>query len=232
MRSSSSSDRFMARKVPSTIRYIPGYITEEEEKFFLSKIYSVPKPKWQQLLNRRLQNWGGIVGKEFLIPDSVIPPWLNSVIDKLMALGDTFPPDRRPNHVLINEYLPGQGIMAHTDGLAFYPVVTTISLGSDVVVDYYKPIDPKRNNIKEERYLGSIFLEQRSLVVVSDDAYANCLHEIADRPFDIITSRIFNLESINRRIGEVMNRDLRVSLTIRNVPKVSKITAADLIMRQ
>ena len=33
------------------------------------------------------------------------------------------------NHVLINEYKPGQGIMAHTDGPAYYPVVATISTG-------------------------------------------------------------------------------------------------------
>ncbi|KAM3726454.1 Alpha-ketoglutarate-dependent dioxygenase alkB [Dirofilaria immitis] len=218
-----SCNRFIVRKAPPTIRYIPNFITAEEEKFLLSKIYSVPKPKWQQLLSRRLQNWGGVVGKGFLIADGFIPPWLDSVIDKLMALGDTFPSDKRPNHVLVNEYLPGQGIMAHTDGLAFYPMVTTISLSSDTLIDYYKPIDLKRNNVKEERYLGSIFLERRSLILVSDDAYTNCLHGIADRPFDVISNHIFNLESINRHIGEVMSRDLRVSLTIRNIPKVNKI---------
>ncbi|MCP9266098.1 Alpha-ketoglutarate-dependent dioxygenase alkB-like 6 [Dirofilaria immitis] len=202
-------------KAPPTIRYIPNFITAEEEKFLLSKIYSVPKPKWQQLLSRRLQNWGGVVGKGFLIADGFIPPWLDSVIDKLMALGDTFPSDKRPNHVLVNEYLPGQGIMAHTDGLAFYPMVTTISLSSDTLIDYYKPIDLKRNNVKEERYLGSIFLERRSLILVSDDAYTNCLHGIADRPFDVISNHIFNLESINRHIGEVMSRDLRSSLDLK-----------------
>ncbi|EFO27748.1 hypothetical protein LOAG_00731 [Loa loa] len=262
MWSSSSSNRFVVKKAPPTIRYIPNFITEEEEKFLLSKVYSVPKPKWQQLLNRRLQNWGGIVSKEVLIPDGAIPsvhfsafigivgvldcglkknslhmwwivsghspiltvpkiPWLNSVIDKLMTLGDTFPPNRRPNHVLINEYLPGQGIMAHTDGPAFYPMVTTISLGSDTIIDYYKPIDPERNNVKQKRYVGSVLLERRSLILVSDDAYTKYLHEIADRTFDVITSDIFNLESTNKRIGKVVTRDLRLGVCFPEKQKTS-----------
>ena len=33
-----------------------------------------------------------------------------------------------PNHVLINEYLPGQGILPHTDGPLYVPIVVTISL--------------------------------------------------------------------------------------------------------
>lgn len=68
----------------------------------------------------------------------------------------------------------------------------------------------QRNNVKEERYVGSVLLERRSLILVSDDAYTNYLHEIAERPFDVITSGIFNIESTNRRIGEVITRDLRL----------------------
>ena len=33
------------------------------------------------------------------------------------------------NHVLVNEYQPGQGIMAHTDGPAYSTVVATITTG-------------------------------------------------------------------------------------------------------
>lgn len=38
--------------------YIPDFITEDEEKFLLQQVYAAPKPKWTQLSNRRLQNWG------------------------------------------------------------------------------------------------------------------------------------------------------------------------------
>ncbi|VDK28875.1 unnamed protein product [Gongylonema pulchrum] len=202
-------------QAPPTVRYIPNFITGEEEESLLTQIYGAPKPKWQNLLNRRLQNWGGIVGKKALVPDGNIPQWLTYVIDKLMSLGDSFPPENRPNHVLVNEYIPGQGIMAHTDGPAFYPMVATISLGGDILLDYYKPLDPKKKKTVEERYMGSMLLQRRSLILFSDEAYTKCLHEIADR-----------------RIGEVVNRSLRVSLTIRNVRKVCKMSTADLIAKR
>ena len=41
------------------------------------------------------------------------------------------------NHVLINEYLPGQGIMPHEDGPFFYPVIANITLGSHTMLDLY-----------------------------------------------------------------------------------------------
>jgi alkylated DNA repair protein alkB family protein 6 len=47
-------------------------------------------------------------------------------------------PHGGPNHVLINEYEPGQGIMPHEDGAAYWPVVATISLGSAIVFDIYE----------------------------------------------------------------------------------------------
>jgi alkylated DNA repair protein alkB family protein 6 len=47
-------------------------------------------------------------------------------------------PHAAPNHVLINEYLPGQGIMAHKDGPAYYPVVCTVSLGAPLCLDIYE----------------------------------------------------------------------------------------------
>ena len=42
------------------------------------------------------------------------------------------------NHVLLNEYLAGQGIMPHLDGPMFPPTISTISLGSSDVIKFYK----------------------------------------------------------------------------------------------
>ena len=49
----------MLLQVPPTVYYIPDFITEAEEVYLLHRIESSPKPKWTQLSNRRLQNWGG-----------------------------------------------------------------------------------------------------------------------------------------------------------------------------
>ena len=47
--------------------------------------------------------------------------------------------------MLVNEYLAGQGIMAHTDGPLYYPTIATITLGSHTVLDFYKHLDAKEN---------------------------------------------------------------------------------------
>ncbi|VDK50481.1 unnamed protein product [Anisakis simplex] len=172
-----SANQFIVSKAPPTIRYIQNFITPEEEQLFLSEIYSAPKPKWQQLLNRRLQNWGGIVGRKSLIPDDNIPEWLNFLINKLMSLPDAFPSEHRPNHVLINEYQPGQGIMKCAK--------------------------------KESRYAGSMLLERRSLLLVSDEAYTYYLHEIDERSSDEVTEDVFNQNVSNVEIGQRIDRQLR-----------------------
>jgi len=58
-------------------------------------------------------------------------------MDRIAAL-DVFP--QRPNHVLVNEYLPGSGILPHTDGPAFFPLVSTVTLSSHGLLDFHRPI--------------------------------------------------------------------------------------------
>ena len=41
-----------------------------------------------------------------------------------------------PNHVLLNEYQPGEGIMAHKDGPLYLNWVVIISLGSNSGFDF------------------------------------------------------------------------------------------------
>ncbi|KHN78151.1 Alpha-ketoglutarate-dependent dioxygenase alkB -like protein 6 [Toxocara canis] len=129
-----------------------------------------------------------------------------------------------------NEFIVAE---AHTDGPAFYPLVSTISLGSDLFLDYYRPVDPESSGIpKEQRYAGSMLLERRSLILVTDEAYSFYLHEIDERLCDEITDNVFNRQIAQREIGQRIDRQLRVSLTIRNVPKVSKQNLFGLLMRR
>lgn len=144
----------------------------------------------------------------------------------------------KANHVLVNEYLPGQGIMAHTDGPLFHPIICTISCGSHTILRFHENdtyedantmISPNHNNDsihKNRKLVCQLLIEPRSLLILKDDMYNNYLHSIANKTHDIIAPNLANLEQcdeLKNRVGGTMERDRRISLTIRHVPKTSKI---------
>ncbi|KIH45101.1 hypothetical protein ANCDUO_24863, partial [Ancylostoma duodenale] len=47
---------------------------------------------------------------------------------------------------------------------------------------------------EEERYVGSMLLEPRSLFLMTDDAYENLLHGIKEVTEDVIDEKVFNGE--------------------------------------
>ena len=103
-----------------------------------------------------------------------IPEWLQCHVKRINSLEGVFPEGKKANHILVNEYLPGVGIMPHLDGPLFHPVISTISLGSHTVLDFYEPFDEKSEEPKtqfEERKSFSILVEPRSLLILSEDLY-------------------------------------------------------------
>ena len=120
----------------NTVYYIPNWVSEEEEERLLAMTYEAPVHSWTHLKMRSLQRWGGEVSSKNSEAEP-LPPWLAAVSNRLVECG-VFEPSCAPNHVLINEYLPGQGIMAHTDGPLYHPVVATISLGSSGVMQFFQ----------------------------------------------------------------------------------------------
>lgn len=184
-------------------------------------MFAAPKPKWTQLSNRRLQNWGGLPHPKGMVAEE-IPKWLKIYVDKIGELGIFG--DKLPNHVLVNEYEPGQGIMPHEDGSLFFSTVSTISLGSHTFLDFYRPItEAQESTSLEDRYFTSILLQPRSLVLICDDMYTKYLHGIAERTTDLVTDKVANLDKcdgVNK--GQTLTRTTRISLTIRHVPKTVK----------
>jgi len=72
----------------------------------------------------------------------------------------------------------------------------------------------------------SLLLERRSLLILQKDLYYNYLHSIAERDADSISeSSIKNLHMCAKKFTEeeIIKRDTRLSLTIRHVPKTSKL---------
>ncbi|KAH8249076.1 hypothetical protein KR032_005671, partial [Drosophila birchii] len=209
---------------PPTVMYIPNFITSEEEQRILSHIERTPKPRWTQLLNRRLVNYGGVPHPNGMIAEE-IPEWLQNYVDKVNNLG-VFESPQNANHVLVNEYLPGQGILPHTDGPLFYPIISTISCGSHTVLEFAKRETEEDQQTAPREVLFKLLLEPRSLLILKDTLYSDYLHSIAENNEDVLCDRISNYDLCENtyKIGDhLVRRSPRISLTIRNVPKTSKM---------
>ncbi|XP_070413500.1 alpha-ketoglutarate-dependent dioxygenase alkB homolog 6 isoform X2 [Equus przewalskii] len=138
---------FRVEQAPPVIYYVPDFISKDEEEYLLRQVFNAPKPKWTQLSGRKLQNWGGLPHPRGMVPER-LPLWLQRYVDKVsdLSLFGGLP----ANHVLVNQYLPGEGIMPHEDGPLYYPTVSTISLGSHTMLDLYEPRQPKDDDPTEQ----------------------------------------------------------------------------------
>ena len=83
-------------------------------------------------------------------------------------------------------------------------------------------ISSVENSSLKNRHFLSVLLEPRSLILVCNDMYKVHLHGIEERTEDDITEKVANLKSVSVNLGDKLKRETRVSLTIRNVPKVLK----------
>lgn len=174
---------------------IPDFITAAEHDALLSETSQQP---WLTDLKRRVQHYGykydykarAVHNDAYLGP---LPGWLSSVCKKLYNDGIF---SHIPDQVIVNEYLPGQGISAHTDCIpCFADTIASLSLGSACVMDFF---NPKANEKK------SIALPERSLITLTGQARYEWKHAIPARKLDIID-------------GVKVERNRRVSLTFRNV---------------
>ncbi|KAK5627889.1 hypothetical protein RRF57_003604 [Xylaria bambusicola] len=229
-----SLDEARIFQLPRAAFYISEFITEDEEKLLLEKIASAPKPRWKQLTRRRLQTWPSDLINNKLV-DAPLPSWLEEpIVTRLLSLhlkedvasqSHIFwdSPHKRPNHVLINEYPPGIGIMPHKDGAAYHPVVATVSLGASICLNIHE--------MKEEGTLNRtptwrILQEPRSLLITTSDLYTDYLHGIDDIMEDIELSEQtvanWSLLQPGSTFHDGKNpRQTRTSLTYRDVLSVS-----------
>ncbi|XP_059760775.1 alpha-ketoglutarate-dependent dioxygenase alkB homolog 6 isoform X2 [Balaenoptera ricei] len=168
---------------------------------------------------------GGLPHPRGMVPER-LPPWLQRYVDKVsdLSLFGGLP----ANHVLVNQYLPGEGIMPHEDGPLYYPTVSTISLGSHTMLDFYEPRQPEDDDPTEQprpppRPATSLLLEPRSLLVLRGTAYTRLLHGIAAASVDALDTASLPRNAAacpSAQAGARLVRGTRVSLTIRRVPRV------------
>lgn len=69
----------------------------------------------------------------------------------------------------------------------------------------------------------SLFLEPRSLLIQKGDIYHTLLHGIEEKAEDDMNQLLANVNNLHLLYGKTIKRDVRVSLTIRHVPKISKL---------
>ncbi|KAG0462358.1 hypothetical protein HPP92_020834 [Vanilla planifolia] len=185
---------------------------QEEEK----RIYEVSACRWKNLKNRRLQNWGGVVHEKGLLPQE-LPPWLTKMTHRIFEQTLLFP--AAINHVLINEYLPDQGIMPHQDGPAYFPVASILSLQAPAVIDFTphprlkacneeksitgQAYEVRKNDLLNELRCSfedeqcSLLLMPRSLFIFKDEAYSDYLHGIEESPFHNL-GKVVNVSELTK----------------------------------
>ncbi len=175
------------------LRYVPNFISEEEHDALLT---AIDAQTWLTDLKRRVQHYGYKYDYKArnVLPDShlgELPLWLSALQGRLFAKGIF---KQKPDQAIVNEYLPGQGISAHIDCVpCFDDVITSLSLGSDVIM---------RLSSGEQKH--DVFLEKRSLIILSGEARYKWQHAIPARKSDIVD-------------GIKLERQRRVSVTFRNV---------------
>jgi len=223
------------KALPFGAFYISNFISEAEEETLLSKIETAPKARWKQLSKRRLQTWPSDLIKNTLL-ESPLPRWLaEPIIGRILACplspSETNKhifsnsPHGAPNHVLVNEYLPGQGIMPHKDGEAYHPVVCTVSLGAPLCLELYAA---REDGTRQGELLWKIYQEPRSLLITTDTVYTDWFHGISEvlEDKDLNRTTVANwdlLQSIDTIQNGTSKRRTRTSLTYRDVIKVSRL---------
>lgn len=142
-------NRYKITDLPDSFYYIPNYLSSTRQSHILT---SLPEKKWISLAHRRLQAHPGPLSKNNVLLSAPLPAYLTNALAPITSL-DLFRDEKEANdenvkihmeknaanHCLVNEYLSGQGIMAHRDGEAYFPCVATISLGSSIVLDVFRP---------------------------------------------------------------------------------------------
>jgi alkylated DNA repair dioxygenase AlkB len=166
--------------------YYRTYISEPQESALAAAIDDEP---WDTTWKRRRQHYGASYGSNSGAARP-IPEWARFLVDQLHADGIS---DRPFDQMLVNEYLPGQGISMHRDYDPFDRTVVSLSLLSECAMDF--------RHLKSGRR-EAMLLERRSLLVLSDEARYEWQHGIAARKSD-------------RWEGETIKRTRRLSVTFR-----------------
>jgi len=219
--------------------YIPNFLTRDYQNAVLSWLQTLPrldgitvsqKNKSCQKLQEEECNGKWVRLKHaqrnvalFDLRHERIPFLLRALCNILIEI-NAFPKSHPPNHVLINEYEPQNGILPHTDGPLYLDRTATFSIGGgDVLFKFTKRFESQKEKEKcavkdtteKDRPVMEVKLNGLgSLIFFTGEAYTNYCHSINDR---IGTTEHVSQYCINSsHSGEVVKRGYRISLTFRH----------------
>lgn len=183
------------------LSYIPNYLSPDEQAILLETVDHYP---WLMDFKRRVQHYGYRYDyKAHRVDSSMylggLPDWAMVLAEQLYLDGYI---ERVPDQLIVNEYLPGQGISSHVDCVpCFDDTVLSMTLGSTCIMDF--------THIKSGNIISTL-LEPGSLVVLQDEARYQWKHGIPARLTDLYR-------------GREIARGRRVSLTFRSIIPHTKI---------
>jgi len=171
------------------------FLAGQDADALLSFVEAQP---WLSDLTRRVQHYGWKYDyrKRMIDSDSYLgelPPHFEKLAHRIVQLGYM---THVPDQVIVNEYLPGQGITAHIDcEPCFGPEIATLSLGDEYPMVFTHTLTGEKREFR---------LPVGSLCVMSGEARYKWMHEIAKRKSDALN-------------GVKKHRKRRISITFRKV---------------
>ncbi len=182
-------------ELPPGAILIEEFVGSAREAELLSHVDIAP---WRQDLCRRVQHYGwryDYRARRISEGDGLgpLPTWLNGEVGALVGEGLFKEP---PDQVIVNEYVPGQGIAPHVDCIpCFGPTIASQSLGGQVIMMF--------EHVGTSTRL-EVLLPARSLLVLARPARHEWRHAITARKSDSVD-------------GARTPRKRRISLTFRSV---------------
>lgn len=167
------------------------FITLDEEQELINQL---DKESWNTSLSRRTQHYGyeyNYNDKDAKKSAPPIPEYCTYLIDRMLEQNIL---KERPDQMIVNEYIPGQGIAPHVDNVKYFADgIASVSLGSDVMMDF---IHTTTASLKKQGVLN-----RRSVLSLYGVARYKWKHGIAQRKYDPVCGK----------------RTRRISLTFRKM---------------
>ncbi|KAM3935290.1 tRNA (carboxymethyluridine(34)-5-O)-methyltransferase ALKBH8 [Leptodactylus fuscus] len=201
--------------LPDGLRVVENIVSPEEELVLLEYIHwETDNSNQKSLKHRRVKHYGyefrydnNNVDKDKPLPGG-LPEFCSFLLDRCLHQGLI---KDMPDQLTINQYEPGQGIPPHIDThSAFEDEIVSLSLGSEIVMDFRHPDGA---NVP-------VMVPQRSLLVMSGEARYLWTHGITPRKFDVIqVSEGQKVGTVSGNAEELTlsKRGTRTSFTFRKI---------------